>query len=123
MAFPVDEERIEAAERALGRAFPKALRERLRRDNGGDLDLAEVGQWQLHPVWDDGDRRRAKRTAGHVVRETEEAREAVPDLPEGAVVVAADGSGDLLVLLEGEDGPRRRDHETGALEPVATDWT
>ena len=77
----------------------------------------------LHPVWDDGDRRRAKRTAGHVVRETEEAREAVPDLPEGAVVIAADGSGDLLVLLEGEDEPRRHDHETGELEPVATDWT
>ena len=87
MAFPVDEERIEAAERALGRALPPA------------------------------------RTASHVVRETEEAREAVPDLPEGAVVIAADGSGDLLVLLEGEDDPRRHDHETGELEPVATDWT
>ena len=86
MAFPVDEERIEAAERALGRALPPALRERLRRDDGGDVDL-------------------------------------VPELPEGAVVVAADGRGDRLLLLEGQDEPRRLDHETGELEPVATDWT
>ena len=122
MAFPVDEQRIDAAERALGRPLPTALRKRLRRDNGGDLDLGEHGPWQLHPVWDDGDRRRAARTAGHVVRETEAAREAVPDLPEGAVVVAADGSGDLLLLLPDEDEPYRLDHETGELESVATDW-
>ena len=122
MAFPVDEERIEAAERALGRTLPPRLRERLRRDNGGDLDLGELGPWQLHPVWDDGDRRRVARTASHVVRETEEAHEGIPDLPEGAVVVAADGSGDLLLLLAGEDEPRLHDHETGELEPVSTDW-
>ena len=44
MAFPVDEERIEAAERALGRTLPPRLRERLRRDNGGDLLLLLAGE-------------------------------------------------------------------------------
>ena len=77
--------------------------------------------WQLHPVWDDGDRRRAARTAGPRAQ-TDEARER-RGAPADAVVIGSDGSGDLLVLPAGADEPSVWDHETGDLRPVPTDWT
>ena len=122
MGFPVDEPRIAAAEEALGRRLPDGLRERLQRDNGGELTVEgypgdEI--WQLHPVWDDGDRRRIKRTANHIVSETEENAEPLPD---GAVVVATNNTADILVLPPGSDDPAWWDHETGELHPVTTDW-
>ena len=90
------------------------------RDNGGEITVeGHPGVWQLHPVWDDGDRKRMGRTANHVVRETEEHGE----VPGGAVVVAANGTGDLLVLPEGSDDPAWWDHETGELHPVRTGWS
>jgi hypothetical protein len=120
VAFPVDEERLAAAEEALGRRFPDGLRARLLRDNGGEITVeGHPGVWQLHPVWDDGDRKRMGRTANHVVRETEEHGE----VPGGAVVIAANGTGDLLVLPEGSDDPAWWDHETGELHPVRTGWS
>jgi cell wall assembly regulator SMI1 len=79
MPFAVSEERVALAERELGRRFPRQLRQRLMRDNGGEVTAAPVGDeaaadfdpyWELHPVWDDGNRKRAARTASHVVRET-----------------------------------------------------
>jgi hypothetical protein len=124
MPFPVGDEQIQQAEQALGRALPAGLRERLRRDNGGDVAVegypGDDPVWQLHPVQDTGDRRRAKRTADHLVRATEERR---AELPEGTVVIAANGTGDLLVLPAGSDDPHWLDHETGDLHPVRTDWS
>ena len=82
MAFPVDQERIEAAEHKLGQRLPEDLRARLRDDNGGEI-VAELLEdaagdfdpdWELYPVWDDTDRRRAARTASRIVHETREAR-------------------------------------------------
>jgi hypothetical protein len=123
VAFPVDEARIAAAEEALGRRLPHGLRERLRRDNGGEIPVEGYpgdDVWQLHPVWDDGDRKRMARTASHVVRETDEHGEL---LPEGTVVIGDNGSGDLLVLPAGSDNPAWWDHETGDLQPITTDWS
>jgi hypothetical protein len=83
MPFPIDEERIERAERELGRRLPSELRPRLMRDNGGEIAAMPVAKeqrrdfdpyWDLHPVWDDSDQRRAARTASHIVREAAEAR-------------------------------------------------
>src|SRR3954454_21988153 len=76
MPFPVEEARIEVAERELGRRLPPELRQRLMRDNGGEVTAMPVREdqqedfdphWDLHPVWDDSDRRRASRTASHIV--------------------------------------------------------
>jgi hypothetical protein len=124
MAFPVDEARIVVAEEALGRSLPEALRTRLLRDNGVDIEAAgELGddEWQLHPVWDDSDRKRAGRTANHIVRETEEAR-TWAGFPDGAVAVADNGTGDKLVVLSGDDRVRWWDHESGATHEVVVGW-
>ena len=121
------EECINAAERALGRNLPGPLRERLKRNNGGDVEVtgysSDNPNWELHPVLDSNDRKRAGRSANHIVRETEEAH-SVPEVapPQGSVVIA-DGTGDLLRLLKEDDCPYWWDHETGDVHRVAVDWS
>lgn len=120
MGFPVAEARILDAERQLGRSFPRLLRDRLIRHNGGEVG-AEGDDWTLHPVWDPTDRKRMARTAGHVVRETGRARE-WPGFPGDAVSIATDGTGDHLILRPGSDRVELWDHETSESRPVDVDW-
>lgn len=117
MAFPVEERLVVEAEAALGRALPAAWRARLLRENGGELELDDE-VWQVFPVRDPSDRRRLARTASHLVRETAVARE-WNGFPREAVALASDGSGNLLVLLPGDELVKRWDHETGEVEDVA----
>jgi hypothetical protein len=127
VAFPVGEDRIEQAETELGRRLPEALRARLLRDNGGEIRVhgyaGDDPIWSLHPVWDPGDRRRAARTANHIVRETEEARREAAGLPSGSIVIAGNGTGDLLVVLAGADDVVWWDPETTEVEHVTADWS
>src|SRR5215216_5580085 len=100
MGLPVAEEHIREAERELGRELPRALRDRLMRDNGGEVEVegypGDDPVWQLHPVRDPSDRKHAARSANHVVRETQEAHSASgARLPPGSVVIGANGTGDL----------------------------
>ena len=122
--FPVDENRIAAAERALGRRLPDGLRDRLRQENGGEIEAAGI-VWSLHPILDDSDRRRLRRTGtNNMVHETEEARDTFKELfPDGAVAVAGDGGGNYLLLLPDENKPRWWEPRTGHLEPAPTDWS
>ena len=124
MPFPVDDARISAAEKQLGRRLPEGLRDRLQEQNGGEIEAGGT-VWFLHPIFDDSDRRRLRSTAtNNVIHETEEAREAFEDLmPERAAVVANDGGGNYLLLLAGEDVPRRWEPRTGELEEAPTDWS
>lgn len=117
MAYPVDETRVRDAEAQLGRTLPAALRARLLRDNGGEVEC-DGGAWQLFPVWDPTDRRTARKTANHVVAETRAAA-AWRGFPPGAIAVAADGSGDLLVVPAGSDEIVIWRHETRELEPAS----
>lgn len=128
MGLPTTEGCISAAERELGRKLPSPLRERLKRNNGGDIHVtgysSDGGCWELHPVFDATDRKHAKRSANHIVGETQEARsvpEAAP--PEGSVVIAGNGTGDLLLLPRDDDCPYWWDHETGDVHRVTVDWS
>src|SRR3954470_19477709 len=117
MGLPVVEARIVAAEPELGRKLPAPMRERLMLNNGGEVETrgypGDDQCWQLHPVFDSSDRKRAARSAGHIVNETREGR-ARAGFPDEAVVIAANGTGDLLVLLPGDELPHWWDHETAA---------
>jgi hypothetical protein len=121
MGFPVDESRVLEAEKQLGRGLPSGLRSRLLRDNGGEVET-EDDDWSLHPVWDPTDRKRMGRTANHIVRETQQARE-WRGFPEGAVSVATNGTGDHLVVRPGSEEIELWDHETCECTPVSIDWT
>lgn len=126
MSFSTTEDRICAEEAKLGTRLPSGYRNRLIAQNGGELDT-HGDDWQVFPVFDDGDRKRAGRTAQHIYRETQTARQ-WHGFPEDAVAVAANGSGDLLVFV-GERGDRLAgllyhwEHETAKLTPTSLDFT
>jgi hypothetical protein len=120
VAFPVAEHLIDAAERELGIRLLPAHRARLARDNGGEV-VCDEDCWQLHPVWDNSDRRRAARTASHIVYETREARKWKTFPPDG-IAVAADGTGNRLVFRPAAGRIECWDHETGECSPADIDW-
>lgn len=39
-----------------------------------------------------------------------------------SIVIAGNGTGDLLLVLAGSDDVVWWDHESGGVEPVAVDW-
>ena len=124
MPFPVDGKFVDEAEQKLGITFPSMFRGRMMKDNGGSVE-AGGDEWQLFPFFDNSDRKRIARTANHIVRETTQARE-WPGFPPGAVAIASNGTGDLLVFLPKADAPgqlapevHRWSHEGGDVEQVA----
>lgn len=121
MPFPVDRRFIERAEQQLGRSLPETFVRRLLEDNGGEVEVAG-DTWQLHPVFDDSDRKRMGRTANHILRETEVAR-GWNGFPAEAIAIGANGSGDRLVLLPSGERFGETvycwDHETGELHEAA----
>jgi hypothetical protein len=127
MAFPTTEDCVARAESELGVRLPAEYRARLLSNNGGELSTAD-DDWQVFPVFDSSDRKKAARSASHIVRETRKA-EQWRGFPPGAVAIAANGTGDLLVLLRSPsgDGLGGRvtcwDHETGVLTPTALDFS
>jgi hypothetical protein len=126
MAFPTTEDRVAAAEAQLGLRLPAEYRNRLIANNGGELETAD-DVWQVFPVFDDTDRKRAGRSANHIVRETHQATK-WPGFPGGAVAVASNDTGDRLVFLPGANGRldgrlQYWNHESQECSPTALDFT
>jgi hypothetical protein len=120
--FPGSEELVAAMEVRLGRRLPGAHRERLIRENGGEI-RADRQNWTLYPVWDPTNRKTMGRSANHIVRENEALRNDWADmLPDGCIAIADNGGGDLLLLEPGRDDVLLWDHETGESSPVTVNW-
>ena len=83
--------------------------------------------WELHPIFDDSDRKRLKRTCNDIVRETTSARE-WHGFPPEAAAIGGNGSGDRLILLPDPNSGRFGDavfwwdHETGEINQVASNF-
>jgi uracil-DNA glycosylase len=124
--FPTTEECIAAAESQLGVRLPPEYRNRLASHNAGDLITAR-DKWRVFPVLDISDAKQAARTAHHLVMKTQQAA-IRHGFPEGAVAVAENGFGNLLVFLPGSakgtlDGRLQRwDHVTLRCTPTALDY-
>jgi hypothetical protein len=122
MAFPTTEMHVAAAERELGVKLPREYRERLIARNGGELSTAG-DDWQVFPVFDVTNRKTAGRSVGHIVLETRSARD-WEGFPEGAVAIASNGTGDLLIFVPDPAGrldPQVQvwNHETRKCKPSA----
>ena len=117
MAFPLDEKFIIKAEEELGASLPDEYRRMMMQQNGGRFVVLD-DDWTFHPIFDTYDKKRLKRSANHILRETE-ARRGYSSLPEGAVEVAKNDFGDgLLLLRQGNRfGPNLHLilHETGTI--------
>jgi len=128
LPFPVDVKFIRAAEAKLGVRFPAGFVGKMTRLNGGEAKVAR-DVFELHPIFDSSDRKRAARTCNDVSRETAYMRREWPGFPQDAVVVAQNGSGDRLVMFPEPTDPtvlQRSvfywDHETGNIAQVADDF-
>lgn len=125
--FPVDVKFIRAAEENLGVRFPAGFVGRMTRLNGGTAQVAG-DVFEVHPIFDSSDRKRAARTSNDVCRETAYMRREWPDFPQDAVVVAQNGSGDRLVMFpDPTPGALGQpvfhwDHETGEVVRVVDDF-
>ncbi|MBI3944786.1 MAG: SMI1/KNR4 family protein [Armatimonadetes bacterium] len=120
MPYPATEEMVQAAEHALGRRLPDDFRNRLLRDNGGEVKAAG-DYWTLFPVWDPGNRRTMRKTCNHIVRESGLAHQKA-GFPVGAIAIAANGCGDHLIIRAGSDDVEFWDHETGESRRVRVRW-
>lgn len=120
MAFPVTEDRIVAAEEAVGCRLPAAYRQRLLSNNGGEVQI-EHDVCVLFPVWDPSDKKRMKRTANHLIKENEAAKCAF-GFPDDTIAIASDSYGNYLVHKRDGEAIEFWDHETGECEPVEIDW-
>jgi hypothetical protein len=126
MGLPANEEAVHAAEERLNRRLPTALRERLLRNNGGEVRVVLEGAddaewWPLHPVWDPTSKETMRRSANHIVQQQESARE-WPSFPADAISIA-EYDGDQLILRPSDDRVHLWYHETGDVQPVAVDWS
>lgn len=114
-----------AAEAALGANLPDSHRQRLMRENGGEVPVG-ADAFQLFKVLDHSTKKRLSRTsASSLVHENQTAR-LWEGFPTNAVAFAANGAGDYLVYLRDGDrlGPQVLwwDHETGEVHHVANDF-
>ena len=121
MPLPAHQSQIEAAEKELGRRLPANVRARLLAANGSEIELRGES-WQLHPVWDPTTRHSMRKTTDHIVRETHSARE-WRGFPVDAISIAANETGDRLILIGHQDIVWFWDHETGRTEPVSLTWS
>jgi len=118
--FPVSEMHIEREEADLGVLLPIELRNRLRQGNGGEVKVdGEV--FYLHRVWDPTDRRRMKRSANHMLRETITARK-LTGFPPGAVSLAVNNYGDRLIVRPLRETIEGWSREDGSIFAVSVDW-
>ena len=116
-----NEANVESAEKALGVRLPREFRERLMAMNGGELTTGG-DDWKVFPVLDATQPQPV--APGDLVAEAKRAA-ALPGYPKGAIAIAVNKAGDLLVLLPATL-PRRLDPqvqkwslETQKCKPVA----
>jgi hypothetical protein len=125
MAFDLSEEQLRATEDEIGAKFPESYRQQMMRSNGGEVDAAS-DYWNLIPLRDTSDRKRLSRTASHVLVETKSLSR-FPSWHEHALAIAANGTGNALVMLRDGDQIKPQVfywcHESGALELVAEDFS
>ena len=126
MAFPLEIQFVKRAEDRLGRKLPSSYVAKMCRDNGGEVG-AGIDSWWLHPILDDTDKKRLKRTCNDIVRETALSKEWTR-FPREAVAIGDNGGGDKLILLPEPESDRFGDsifwwdHETGDVNKVADDF-
>ena len=99
----------------MGTTLPTSYGAAMIAENGGEV-ICDNDTWKLHPIWDKSDKKRLKKTANNVARETKAMR-GWTAWPDSAVCIAGNGTGDVLVFLANgcncKPAIHRWSHETG----------
>lgn len=125
MAFPIDIKYIIETEQELGLTFPEQFKNKMLKENGGEL-MTEDDDWQLFPFFDKSDKKRISRTCNHIILETKYIRTNWKNFPDNGIAIASNDSGDCLVLLPTTENEKKLSdeifmwlHEIGKAEKVA----
>jgi hypothetical protein len=128
MPFPLHESHIIATETKLGVKFPPSFRQRMMRENGGEVETGDDA-WQLYPFLDNSDKKRLARTCNDIFRETLNAR-SWGGFPANAIAIGTNGAGDQLIFVKSSDNESELspivywwDHETGRTYELAADFS
>lgn len=101
MAFPTQENIILESENAMGCKFPVSFRNKMLKENGGEIEINDE-IWWLFPFYDKTNRKTISRTCNSISKETEYAR-TFSGFPQNVVVIAKNGCGDFLVFRKEND--------------------
>lgn len=127
MPFPIDEKFIKETENNLLTKFPDSFRNKMVKQNGGEL-LINDEDWQLHPFLDKSDNKRISRTCNDIVKATNTAKE-WSNFPKNAISIGENGYGDHIIFLQFENNKELDNsvyfwnHETGDSEKIADDFS
>lgn len=105
MPFPVEPKFIQEAENESGFLFPNDFKNKMIKENGGEIQTDE-DDWQLFPFLDKSDKKRISRTCNHILLETRNAKD-WNGFPENAIAIATNGCGDYLILLSDSNNDRQ----------------
>jgi hypothetical protein len=109
----------------MGVKLPDTYRTAMMNQNGGSI-ICSGETWTLHPIWDKSEKKRLKRTANDVVRETA-VMASWTGWPNNAVCIAGNGTGDALIFFSDSNScvpvVYRWSHETGQTEKMASDFS
>lgn len=123
MPFDIQERFILEAEKLLKCTLPTDYRRLMQEDNGGTVEL-DGEFWELFPIADKLDRKRISRTCNNIISETS-THENIVTYPKGALALASDGAGNILMFKRNAQGNGFVDnvycwsHETGNTKEVA----
>lgn len=111
---PVDVKFIENTEKELSVKFPPNYRDKMKKDNGGELSSRHCEWWELFHFFDTTNRKTITKTCINIIRETKSAKKWY-GLPENAIAIGTDRFGNYLFFLPKKDDP-------DVLEDVVYAW-
>lgn len=128
MPFPIEEKYIVQTEAKLNVTFPESYKKKMQIENGGEIQTPP-DSWLLYPFFDKSNKKRLKRTANDICRETKQAME-WEGFPQNAICIGSNGCGDQLVFVESESQKGLLgnevfwwDHETANISKIANDFS
>ncbi len=122
MPFPIENQYIILMENNLKVKFPEKFKQRMMRNNGGELNNYTY-EFDLYPFFDKKNRKRISRTCNHIEQETKRARK-WRGFPDNAIAIGSDGCGKQLILIHDGNGILGEelliwDHETNKIQQIA----
>lgn len=122
MPFPIENQYIILMENNLKVKFPEKFKQRMMRNNGGELNNYTY-EFDLYPFFDKKNRKRISRTCNHIEQETKSARKWL-GFPDNAIAIGSDGCGNQLILIHDGNGILGEelliwDHETNKIQQIA----
>lgn len=93
----VSEKWVNATEAAMKLEFPRAFKQRMMEQNGGEVQIGGEAWW-LYPFRDETDRRSLRKTSDDMRHATQQLHADEIGFPEDGVAIAHNVAGDILFL-------------------------